>query len=131
MVKVTAAVLERNGKFLICRRPLSKQLGGLWEFPGGKLEPNETLEDCLRRELWEELGIRNASIGELLGTYRSEHIFDRIELYAFLVPYPSGEIELLDHDEARWINLDDYNLFSFAPLDSEIIATLRQRTNLI
>ncbi|MCC6932153.1 MAG: (deoxy)nucleoside triphosphate pyrophosphohydrolase [Deltaproteobacteria bacterium] len=124
MMKVTAAILERNGKVLICRRPQNKTLGGLWEFPGGKIEAEESPKDCLKRELQEELGIEQADIGEYLGTYHYHGLNNQIELYAYRVPYPHGQIALHEHEDAKWIKINDHIEFEFAPIDEDIIDTL-------
>ena len=124
MIKVTAAILERNGKVLICKRPDNKNLGGLWEFPGGKIEAEESPEDCLKRELQEELGIEKAAIGEYVGTYHCHGLNSKIELYAYRVPYPQGKISLNEHADAKWLKIDEHFRFEFAPIDEDIIDTL-------
>ena len=90
MEKVTAAVIERNGKILIAKRKRSQKLGGKWEFPGGKLEPGETPEECLKRELLEELGIE-AVIDHYLcaNTFAYRHL--TIKLLAYRVSRFSGK----------------------------------------
>ena len=106
----TAAVLRRNGRVLIGRRPEGKLLGGLWEFPGGKQEPGETLQECLRRELHEELGVE-AAIGPALGAFAHAYTHFRVTVHAFDCSLIHGEPQTLDHSEIRWVevgNLRDY-----------------------
>jgi len=79
---VTAAVIQKDGLFLIAQRPEQGLLGGLWEFPGGKVDPGEELPTCLRREICEELGAE-INVGELLGVYRHAYTHFRITLHAF------------------------------------------------
>jgi A/G-specific adenine glycosylase len=79
---VTAAVIQREGEVLIARRPLNGLLGGLWEFPGGKLQEGEGLSDCLKREICEEL-LADIQVGEPFGIYRHAFTHFRITLHAF------------------------------------------------
>lgn len=102
MEKVTAGVIEKDGKILIARRKSGKCVGANWEFPGGKLEEGETLKECLKRELKEELDIEV----EILDYIASSPFFcgdKNIELVAYRVKYLSGEIKLVDHEETKWV----------------------------
>ena len=120
MLRVTAAIIERKGKVLICRRPQCKVMCGLWEFPGGKIELEETPEACLKRELNEELGI-NAEIGEHICSSSQSSINNQIELIAYRVHYPEGSIELREHEDAKWIHISEHSEYDFAPADISII----------
>jgi len=109
---VTAAIIQRDGAVLIARRAPHSKLPGKWEFPGGKVEEEESLADCLKRELFEELGIL-AEVGAHFqsSTYHYQH--GSFQLEAFLIPRFSGEILLKDHDKVEWVvpcNLDQYEL---------------------
>ncbi|MCF7846687.1 MAG: 8-oxo-dGTP diphosphatase MutT [Candidatus Gracilibacteria bacterium] len=124
-IDVTAAIVFHQGKLLITRRNPDGPIGGLWEFPGGKVEKGETPEACLVRELREELGIR-AEVGEFF----TESIFaypeKTVRLLAFLVKDFTGKISLTDeHDDFRWIGLDELNGFDFAPADQPIVEKLK------
>jgi len=126
MEKVTAAVIEKNGKILIAKRKRSQKLGGKWEFPGGKLEPGETPEECLKRELREELGI-DAIIGPYIcfNTFTYRHI--TIKLLAYRISRFSGTIKLNDHEKIKWILPKDLNKYDLAEADipiAEAIANL-------
>ena len=101
-IPVTAAIIEKDGRILIARRKHA-YMGYHWEFPGGKLEDNETLEECLKREIWEELGI-TIGVGRLISSRK--HVINcqaAIILYAYHAEYVSGDITLTDHDEIAWV----------------------------
>jgi len=107
---VTAAVLRRDGKILLARRPSRGLLGGMWEFPGGKVERGETLAETLTREIREELGAE-IRIGEPLGIYRHAYTNFRITLHAFLCDLTDGEPQPVEAAELAWVapaNLGDY-----------------------
>ena len=126
MQKVTAAVIEKEGAVLIARRKKNGRFGGLWEFPGGKLEPGETPEDGLRRELEEELGLET-SVGPFLGGFPYVSADLAIELLAYRVAILGGEIVLTDHDEIRWVRTSDLGNFSFAVPDLPLVGILLGR----
>jgi 8-oxo-dGTP diphosphatase len=124
MQKVTAAVIEKEGRVLIGRRKTGDRFGGLWEFPGGKLEPGEAPRDGLRRELREELGIE-ASIGPFLGSFPFNSAGLSIELLAFRASIEAGAPALFDHDEILWVPLGalaDYPLTEPDKLLAAILA---------
>ncbi|BBO85021.1 hypothetical protein DSCO28_55870 [Desulfosarcina ovata subsp. sediminis] len=100
IIKVTAAILEKNSRIIIAQRKNSDHLSGLWEFPGGKIEPGESPEACLSRELKEELDI-DVTVGEFLGSsfYHYDHI--SIELLAYRASWVSGTISMNDHKAYR------------------------------
>ena len=116
---VSAAVLRRDGRVLICRRPEDKLLGGLWEFPGGKQEGREALAACLRRELREELGIE-AVVGAPLGVF--EHAFTHftISVHAFECALPTGEPRALEHTRIAWVTPDDLGRYPMGKVDRRI-----------
>ena len=123
MPKVTAAVIERDGFVLIARRKKSDYFGSVWEFPGGKIEPGESPEECLRRELREELGIETA-IGARLGAFHYESEFMDIELLAYQASILSGEPVLNDHEEVRWVRFGDLPDYVFAGPDLPLVKIL-------
>lgn len=117
---VTAAVIERDGMILIARRKRAF-MGNNWEFPGGKLEDNETLEECLKREIREELGI-DIAVGKLISSRK--HVLNcqsAIILYAYRAEYVSGEIVLTDHDEIAWVAPEDLQRYAFPDPDWLIV----------
>ncbi|MBI4351356.1 MAG: (deoxy)nucleoside triphosphate pyrophosphohydrolase [Elusimicrobia bacterium] len=114
MKQVTAAVLVKDGKVLLARRKPGDALAGKWEFPGGKLEPGETPEACLRRELREEFGV-DTKIGAFICSSKFEYKHLPIELLAYRVEHLSGEFKLNDHDRIEWAapaELPKYDLCS-------------------
>ena len=122
---VTAAVITRDdGQVLIAQRPVDKMLGGLWEFPGGKREPGESLHDCLRREIREELGI-DIEIRTQIGTVRHGYTHFRITLYAFACALVSGTPQAIQCAAWAWATLDDLERYAFPVTDQKIIAMLR------
>lgn len=126
---VVAAVIRGNGgsspdgRILIAQRPLDGLLGGLWEFPGGKVEPGESLADALQREIREELALEIAP-GEALTVVEHAYTHFRITLHAFHAAYVDGEVEHLGVADHAWVTLDELDRYAFAVTDRKIIAAL-------
>lgn len=121
---VTAgAIRDEAGRLLIAQRPLDGMLGGLWEFPGGKREPGETLEACLQRELREELGIE-VEVGPQLAVIRHAYTHFRITLYAFACRHLAGEPQAIEVADWAWVELGDLGRYAFPVTDQKIIAAL-------
>ncbi|MBW2491105.1 MAG: (deoxy)nucleoside triphosphate pyrophosphohydrolase [Deltaproteobacteria bacterium] len=125
MVKVTAAILAKNNKIIIAKRGFDDELANKWEFPGGKIEIDETPEQCLKREMKEEFDI-DISVGEYLGSsiYHYDHL--SIELLAYRTYWEGGEIDLKDHDDFKWISLEQLADFDFAPADLTFVEKLQK-----
>lgn len=121
---VTAAVISLEGKVLIARRPSEGMLGGLWEFPGGKQEAGESLADCLRREIREELGLE-ITVGELLVTIKHSYTHFKITLHAFICHLVKGQPQARGVADWRWVTLDELDSFPFPRTDQKIIEALR------
>lgn len=113
-----------NGRFLITQRPLDGMLGGLWEFPGGKQEPGETLAAALRREIREELAVE-IEPGELLTEVAHAYTHFRITLRALYAAYLGGEPQHLGVADHAWVTLADLDAYAFAVTDRKIITALR------
>lgn len=125
MINVVAAVIkDENGKILITQRNLQKDQGGLWEFPGGKIEPNETREDAIIREIKEELDIDIKA-----DNYLEEKVFNYpekdINLIALKCSKINGKIKLLEHEDYRWVDNSELEKFEFAPADIFIVEKLK------
>ena len=119
---VTAAVIERGGTYLLARRQAGVHLEGYWEFPGGKCEPGESLADCLRRELREELGT-DADIGTELLAVTHEYPDRSVELH-FIACTLHGEPRPLLGQQMRWVARPDLRALKFPPADDELIDLL-------
>lgn len=117
-VRVLAAVIQRDGRFLLCLRPAHKRHGGLWEFPGGKLEQGETLLDAARRELDEELGVAVIRAGDPL---HSVHDAGSPFVIHFVPVAIGGEPRPLEHDDVRWLAPADAALLPLAPADHDFL----------
>ena len=124
-VLVAAGVLEREGKILAARRKRGSHFEGHWEFPGGKLEPDESPEDCLVRELAEEIGVRVRPRGIL------EVVFHRypeksVLLLFYRCDLLEGEPLPLECDEVRWVALEDLPSLDWAPADVPFVRRLAE-----
>lgn len=124
--KVVAAVIERDGKILVARRKPGMTAGGLWEFPGGKLEEGEAARRCLERELEEELGVRSRA-GDLLCTVPFSGPLMAMELLAFRTELLSDSFRLADHDEIRWQAPEDMDAELFSEPDRPVVRLLQAR----
>lgn len=118
-LQVVAGIIEKDGKILIARRSADKDLGGLWEYAGGKVEENETDEQSLARELKEEFNI-NVEVKKFLFNNIHKYPKRTINLKAYKVRYISGEFKLSDHDRIAWVDISELNNYDFAPADIPI-----------
>jgi 8-oxo-dGTP diphosphatase len=125
MIVVTAAVIEHDGRYLVTRRQRGVHLEGLWEFPGGKCEPDESLPDCLRRELLEELGA-DTLVGQEILAVTHHYPEKSVELH-FIACRLLGEPAPLLGQEMRWVAREDLRSLQFLPADDELIAVLAAR----
>jgi mutator protein MutT len=122
-IEVAAAVLERDGRFLIAQRPEGGHLAGYWEFPGGKRHRGESFEDCLRREILEELGVE-VEVGDLLHETTHAYADRRVLLRFYRCRLAGGTPEPLDAVELRWVPAAGFQDYRFPPADEEILAIL-------
>lgn len=119
--RVTAAVVLRDGKVLAARRAPGQKNAGLWEFPGGKVEPGETDECCLEREMYEEFGIKGKTLRHITDSrYVYGALGEAILLCAYEFAWIAGGFELRVHDEIRWVNAEELMQLTLSPADVEI-----------
>ena len=121
-VEVAAAVVERDGRYLITRRLEGTHLAGLWEFPGGKILPGEKPEDALRRELQEELGVE-AEVGELIETVDWTYPEKSVRLLFFRCAL-RGEPCPQERQEMLWVETGDLSKYQFPTADLRLIERL-------
>ncbi|MBN2625071.1 MAG: (deoxy)nucleoside triphosphate pyrophosphohydrolase [Spirochaetales bacterium] len=123
---VSAAWLEdEKGRVLLCRRNDDKARGGLWEFPGGKLEDGETPQEAVEREIGEELGL-TAEAGEILARTVHDYGDIRIDLILVRMGNPRGTMVLTDHSEVRWCDPLEIEELDLAPADRELLEKRRK-----
>jgi 8-oxo-dGTP diphosphatase len=121
-IVVAAAVVERDGRYLVTRRLRGTHLEGLWEFPGGKCEPDETLTACLVRELREELDI-DADVGAELFATSHDYPDRRVTLHFFSAAF-DGQARPQHGQEMRWVARDELSTLTFPPADHELLLQL-------
>ncbi|HSN04680.1 MAG TPA: (deoxy)nucleoside triphosphate pyrophosphohydrolase [Nitrospira sp.] len=125
VIQVAAGLIHREGRYLIARRKPGVHLGGFWEFPGGKREPGETLEECLQRELFEELNVR---IDVPIPYQIVRHAYPEkiVELHFFHCTIETGEASPIECTELRWVFPEELSQFRFPPADEVILDALRR-----
>ena len=124
--RIIAAVIQKGNTFLIAQRGKKDSNFEKWEFPGGKVEQNETDHQCLQRELFEELGIV-AEIGDYLCSIQFTHNNQSMEMIAYFVPAFNGTITLHEHLAIEWVTPDVMHKFDFPEPDLPIVEALMQR----
>ncbi len=122
-IPVVAAVIERDGRLLVCERPPHKRHGGLWEFPGGKIEDGETYFDAARRELAEELGVEVKSTGEILMSVRDP---GSVFVIQFAPVKIQGDPVALEHSQLAWVEREELLDLTLAPSDRRFAEKLLQ-----
>jgi len=118
-IRVTAGIIMDNGKVLITRRAPKENFAGGWEFPGGKVEINETPRECLVRELKEELNI-DVSVGEFCTEVYHDYSNISIKLMAYYCTITHGEIQTSVHDKYKWVKIKDLLKYDLLPADIPI-----------
>jgi mutator protein MutT len=125
-IEVSAALIFRDGKLLITQRQAKSHLGGLWEFPGGKREAGETFEQCLVREIREELGVE-ISVGALFEEISHTYPEKTVRLKFFSCELLSGEPQPLERAAVRWIDQSELNTYPFPAADAKLLEKLEKR----
>jgi len=122
-IEVSAALIFRGGKLLITQRHHDSHIGGLWEFPGGKREPDETFEACLVREIREELGVE-ISVGELFEEVAHDYPEKSVHLKFFVCKLVSGEPQPLDCAAVKWVRKPQLDAHDFPAADARLLKKL-------
>jgi len=123
-IQVAAGLIVSEGRYLITRRKAGVLLGGFWEFPGGKREPGESLEDCLRREVREELGVE-ITAPTLFRVVRHDYPEKSVELHFFRCAILDGQARPLGCEDLRWVAPEDLASVELPPADRPLIEALQ------
>ena len=126
MTEVVAALIWDGDRFLACQRPAHKTRGLLWEFVGGKVEPNETKEDALIRECKEELDV-TLEVGDIFMEVTHAYPDMTVHLTLFNARIAEGVPQKLEHHEIRWITVEEIDQDPFCPADVDILARLKEK----
>ena len=126
MTEVVAALIWDGDRFLACQRPAHKARGLLWEFAGGKVEPNETKEDALIRECKEELDV-TLEVGDVFMEVTHEYPDMTVHLTLFNARIAEGVPKKLEHHDIRWITVEEIDGYPFCPADVDILARLKEK----
>jgi 8-oxo-dGTP diphosphatase len=119
-----AVIWNQTGQILIDQRKVGGTMGGLWEFPGGKIEPGETVEACIEREIWEELAIE-ITVGEQLISIDHTYPTFHLTLTVHHCQHISGVPQPIESEEIRWVNIGDLNNYQFPAANIAIINALQ------
>ena len=128
-VEVSAGLVFRSGKLLITQRHTNTHLGGLWEFPGGKREPNETFEECLARELREELGIE-VEVDEVLESLTHTYPEKTVSLKFFRCRWKQNEPQPIDCHDLKWVTAAELRDYEFPAADARLLERLQSSPRL-
>ncbi|MGI6171254.1 MAG: (deoxy)nucleoside triphosphate pyrophosphohydrolase [Butyricicoccus sp.] len=126
MTEVAAALIWDGDRFLACQRPANKARGLLWEFVGGKVEPGETREQALIRECWEELAV-TVRVGDIFMEVTHEYPDLTVHLTLFHAAIADGTPQMLEHNDLRWVTIQEMDELAFCPADEVILDELRRR----
>ena len=123
LTHVVAAIITNGDKFFIAKRAKGKHLGGMYEFPGGKLLKNETHEDGLKREIKEELDIE-IEIKDKVGEENFQDDIINVKIHYYMCLHKSGKITLNEHQDSAWVTKEEFKNYEFAEGDKDIISLL-------
>ena len=121
-IKVVAAIIQRDGAYFATQRGYG-EFESMWEFPGGKIEPGESSEDALKREIQEELGV-DIAIENILCTTEYDYPSFHLTMHCYLCSIASGEIELREHKSARWLRPEELGSVEWLPANKDVISRL-------
>lgn len=128
VIRVTCGIILKDGKILAARRSQRMKLPLKWEFPGGKLQEGETEEDCLKREIKEELNIHITIVSQLPSVQHDYGDF-QIELIPFVAHYESGNLQLHEHEQAHWFTKQELLGLDWAPADIPVLLAFVNKQN--
>jgi 8-oxo-dGTP diphosphatase/A/G-specific adenine glycosylase len=123
-----AVIRDDRDLILIDRRLAKGLLGGFWEFPGGKIEGNETVQECIKREILEEIGIEIAVDSHLI-TIDHTYSHFRVNLQVYNCRYLSGEARAIECEEIRWVTIEELDNYTFPAANQEITRALKDMVN--
>src|SRR5690606_169813 len=123
MLHVTCAIIEHKNKFLICQRSERMKLPLKWEFPGGKIEIGESKEECLKREIKEEMGLE-IEVGSALPHVEHHYPEFSLRLYPFFCKWTGGALVIAEHAQVIWVSLDELKNYDWAEADLPIVREL-------
>ncbi|MGT2807568.1 (deoxy)nucleoside triphosphate pyrophosphohydrolase [Streptococcus iniae] len=126
IINVVAAAIEKDGKLFCAQRPSNKSLGGYWEFPGGKLEFGESPEEALIREIKEEFNAE-IEIIEFINESSYNYDFGTVVMKTFLSKLLSDHLELLEHQDSKWLVPKELSTLNWAPVDIPAVQLLQKR----
>ena len=126
IIHVVAAAIEKDGEIFCAQRPENKSLGGLWEFPGGKLEPGETPEEAFVREIQEELN-STIEILSYINEASYDYDFGTVIMKTYHAKLISGNLELLEHQNSTWLAPQDLKTLDWAPVDRPAVELLSKK----
>ena len=121
-IEVVAAIIRKGDKIFATQRGYG-EWKDWWEFPGGKIEPEESQEDALKREIREELATE-IEVGTLLSTVEYDYPKFHLTMHCYLCTIISGELSLLEHEDARWLTTDELDSVKWLPADKDVIEKL-------
>jgi A/G-specific adenine glycosylase len=124
-IQVGAGIVWRRGRILLCKRPAHVMLGGLWEFPGGKIDPGETPEQCIRRELKEECDL-DVRVGKHLVDVTHTYSHLRVTLRCYHCQSPRGRVRRIGCDDFRWVRPEEIAAFPLPKADVRILEALAE-----
>ncbi len=123
-IEVVAGIIQSGGKIFATQRGYGEFKDG-WEFPGGKMEPGETCEQALARELKEELAV-DVNVGKFLCTVDYDYPTFHLTMHCFYCSVVGGELTLLEHEAAKWLNMAELHSVDWLPADVEVVSALER-----